>query len=132
MSYRIKRGPFAVGIVDSGQNTGTQTMTKLSLDSIRTSEGLFHSTTLFIEDGLAFSDTYFNDTGGGPPNLVPNGSHCPASSGGFGFDSTDGYSVFYGAGAVGCAKYTNNELAIYYYERYDDNHSVDSSMCVVL
>jgi len=131
MSYRVKRGPFAVGIVDSGQDTGTQTLTKLSIDSIRTSVGQFHSTTLFIETGLAFSDTYFYDTGGGEPNLVPNGSHCPASSGGFGFDSTDGYSVFYGAGAVGCAKYTNNELAIYYYERNDDNHSVDSSICVV-
>jgi hypothetical protein len=82
MSYRIKRGPFAVGIVDSGQDTGVQTLTKLSLDSIRTSEGLFHSTTLFIEDGLAFSDTYFYDTGGGFPNQVPNGSHSPASTGG--------------------------------------------------
>lgn len=130
MSYRVKRGAFAVGIVDSGQDTGTQTMTKLSIDSIRTSEGLFHSTTLYIEDGLAFSDTYFYDTGSSG-NLNPNGSHCPASSGGFGFDSTDGYSVFYGSGAVGCAKYTNNELAIYYYERNDDNHSVDSSICVV-
>ena len=130
MSYRVKRGPFVVGIVDSGQDTGTQTLTKLSLDSIRTSVGQFHSTTLFIEAGLAFSDTYFYDSGGSG-NLNPNGSHCPASSGGFGFDSTDGYSVYYGAGAVGCAKYTNNELAIYYYERNDDNHSVDSSMCVV-
>jgi len=130
MSYRVKRGPFVVGIVDSGQDTGTQTLTKLSLDSIRTSVGQFHSTTLFIEAGLAFSDTYFFDSGGSG-NLNPNGSHCPASSGGFGFDSTDGYSVYYGAGAVGCAKYTNNELAIYYYERNDDNHSVDSSMCVV-
>mgnify|MGYP000014684407 CR=1 FL=1 len=131
MSYRVKRGAFAVGIVDSGQDTDTQTMTKLSLDSIRTSIGQFHSTTLFIKAGLAFSDTYFYDTGGGAPNLVPNGSHSPASTGGFGFDSTDGYSVFYGAGAVGCAKYTNNELAIYYYERNDDNHSIDSSICVV-
>src|SRR5210317_129617 len=130
MSYRVKRGPFVVGIVDSGQDTGTQTLTKLSLDSIRTSVGQFHSTTLFIEAGLAFSDTYFFDSGGSG-NLNPNGSHCPASSGGFSFDSTDGYSVYYGAGAVGCAKYTNNELAIYYYERNDDNHSVDSSMCVV-
>jgi hypothetical protein len=113
MSYRIKRGPFAVGIVDSGQDTGVQTLTKLSLDSIRTSEGLFHSTTLFIEDGLAFSDTYFYDTGGGFPNQVPNGSHSPASTGGFGFDSTDGYNVFYGAGAVGCAKYTNDTTGGY-------------------
>lgn len=131
MSYRVKRGPFAVGIVDSGQDTGTQTMTKLSLDDIRTSAGLFHSTYLSIS-GLAFSDTYFFDTGGGFPNQVPNGSHCPSTSGGFGFDSTDGYNVFYGAGAVGCAKYINDELAIYYFERNDDNHSVDSSICVVL
>jgi hypothetical protein len=129
MSYRIKRGAFAVGIVNSGQNTGAQTLTKLSIDSIRTSAGLFHSTKLFMS-GLAFSDTYFYDTGGAS-NFMPNASHSPAPTGGFGFDNTDGYSAFYGAGAVGCAKYTDNELAIYYYERNDQNHSVDSSICVV-
>jgi len=132
MSYRVKKGAFAVGIVNSGQDTGSGSLTKLSLDSIRTSAGVFHSTTLFIQSGLAFSDTYFYDTGGGDPNYNPSAGHCPNTTGGFGWDMTDGYDNAVTSGAVGCATYTNDELAIYYYEFVDQNHSVNSSICVVL
>lgn len=132
MSYRVKRGMFAIGIINSGQDTGAQTLTKLTIDEVRTSEGLFQSTRMFIEEGLAFSDLYTYDTGGGSPNLNPNAGHCPASTGGFGYDLIDGYSNAISGGAVGCAKYTNDELAIYYYEFNDQNHSLNSSICVVL
>ena len=132
MSYRVKRGAFAVGIIDSGQDTGSGSLVKLSLDSIRTSAGVFHSTTLIIESGLAFSDSYFYDTGGGAPNLNPSAGHCPNSTGGFGWDNPDGYNNAVTSAAVGCSIYTNDELAFYYYEFVDENHSVDSSICVVM
>lgn len=131
MSYRVKRGAFAVGIVNVGQDTGVSTLTKLSLDSVRTSEGEFHSTSLFIKSGLAFSDVYFYDSGGGSPNLNPSAGHCPKTTGGFGQDITDGYANAISAAAVGCATYSNDELAIYYYEFSDQNHSVSSSISVV-
>lgn len=131
MSYRVTRGMFSIGIINSGQDVGELTLTKLTIDEVRTSAGAFHTNKMFIEDGLAFSDVYFFDTGGGSPNLNPNGAHCPASTGGFGSDIFDGYSNAHAGGSVGCAKYTNSELSVYYYERNDDNHSLNSSICVV-
>jgi hypothetical protein len=132
MSYRLPRGIFAVGIINSGQDTGVSTLTKLTIDEVRTSAGTFHTNKMFIENGLAFSDLYTYDTGGGSPNLNPNAGHCPATTGGFGYDLIDGYSNGICGGAVGCAKYINNELAVYYYEFNDENHTINSSICVVL
>jgi hypothetical protein len=123
---------FSIGIIGSGQDTGVSTLTKLVIDEVRTSKGAFHTNKMFIESGLAFSDVYFYDAGGGSPNLNPNAGHCPASAGGFGSDIFDGYSNSVAGGSVGCAKYTNDELAIYYYEFNDENHSLNSSICVVL
>lgn len=133
MSYRLPRGMFAVGIINSGQDTGViRTLNKLTIDEVRTSTGSFHTTKMFIEDGLAFSDLYTYDAGGGSPDLNPNAGHCPAPTGGFGYDIFDGYSNSISGGSVGCAKYTNDELAIHYYEFNDQNHTLNSSICVVL
>lgn len=130
MTYEVKRGPFAIGTINSGRDIPSLQEVTLELDEIRTSEGVVNGN-LNIKNGLAFSDMYVYDTGGGSPNLMAAASHSPKNTGGFGCDYTPGYSNAGCGSTVGCAIYSNDNMNIIYRDRLDQNHSVDSSLLVI-
>ena len=131
MTYEVKKGPFVIGVLNSGYDVASNQEVSLVLDEIRTSEGVV-SGDLGIKKGLAFSDVYFYDTGGGAGNYMTQASHSPKSGAGFGSDVTPGYDNSVCGSSVGCAVYSNDKVQIVYRERLDQNHSVDKSMIIVL
>jgi len=84
MTYIVKKRPFYIATISSGQDIPAQQNVNLELTQVMTSHEVLNTTNVVIKEGLAFSDMYTYDTGGGSPNLNPNAGHSPKLNGGFG------------------------------------------------